>query len=105
MQGMTTNMPDVHISPDAERDLEEIFGVLADSNRNAANKLIRLVYDTAAMLSGYPRMGRDRGNLLSGVLSFPVGNYLIFYRIASDGIEIVRVLHGARDLPAIFRDT
>jgi toxin ParE1/3/4 len=28
-----------------------------------------------------------------------VGNYLIFYRPISDGIEIVRVLHGARDIP------
>ncbi len=31
-------------------------------------------------------------------------NYLIFYRAASEGVEIVRVLHGARDLDALFSD-
>jgi toxin ParE1/3/4 len=34
--------------------------------------------------------------------SFPVKNYVIFYRPLEDGIEIVRVLHGAQDLPPLF---
>ncbi|MFM6138177.1 MAG: type II toxin-antitoxin system RelE/ParE family toxin [Cuspidothrix sp.] len=33
---------------------------------------------------------------------FPVGNYLILYREIKDGIEIVRVVHGARHLPDVF---
>ena len=43
-------------------------------------------------------MGTARDNLGRGVRSFPVGNYLVLYRIIPDGIEVARVLHGARDL-------
>jgi toxin ParE1/3/4 len=43
-------------------------------------------------------MGANRDRLGSGLRSFPVGNYLVFYRTVPDGIELVRLLHGARDL-------
>ena len=36
------------------------------------------------------------------VLGF--ANHLVFYRIDADMVEVVRVLHGARDLPAIFEE-
>ena len=38
--------------------------------------------------------------------SFPVKryrNYLIFYRPSRDGIEVIRILHGARDFRRYFR--
>jgi plasmid stabilization system protein ParE len=35
--------------------------------------------------------------------SHPSGNYLIFYRIQSGTIRVVRVLHGKRDIPKILR--
>nr|WP_245754608.1 type II toxin-antitoxin system RelE/ParE family toxin [Candidatus Accumulibacter aalborgensis] len=38
----------------------------------------------------------------TGLRSFPAGRYIIFYQQISEGIEIVRVLHSARDLNAIF---
>jgi len=47
-------------------------------------------------------MGRARDELEVGLRSFPVGRYAIFYLPIPDGVEIVRVLHGARDLDAIF---
>jgi toxin ParE1/3/4 len=40
--------------------------------------------------------------LSEGLRSFPVGDYLVFYREADQGIEIVRVLHGSRDIAALF---
>jgi toxin ParE1/3/4 len=43
-------------------------------------------------------MGRERPDLRAGLRSFTVGSYLIIYRPLADGIEVVRVLHGARDL-------
>jgi toxin ParE1/3/4 len=46
-------------------------------------------------------MGRKRDELISGLRSFPVGRYLIFYSTLPDGIEAVRVLHSARDLDAL----
>jgi toxin ParE1/3/4 len=47
-------------------------------------------------------MGRARPELRPDLRSFPVGRFVIFYREVRDGIEIVRVLRGARDLPALF---
>ena len=43
-------------------------------------------------------MGTARDRLAPGLRSFHVGNYLVFYRPVQDRIELVRVLHGARDL-------
>ncbi|AUB37002.1 Plasmid stabilization system protein ParE [Nostoc flagelliforme CCNUN1] len=36
--------------------------------------------------------------------SFPVKNYLIFYRTIDEGIEIARILHGSQDIETIFQD-
>jgi toxin ParE1/3/4 len=43
-------------------------------------------------------LGRSREEVAPGLRSFPFGRYVIFYEVMPDGIAIVRVLHGARDL-------
>ncbi|ADE16404.1 plasmid stabilization system [Nitrosococcus halophilus Nc 4] len=55
-------------------------------------------------LADFPRIGLSCEELAPGLLSFPVGHYLVFYLETSDGIEVVRVLHGARDIPAILEE-
>jgi len=47
-------------------------------------------------------MGKSRDELAAGLRSFPIGQYIIFYQPVPGGVDIVRVLHGARDLDAIF---
>jgi toxin ParE1/3/4 len=59
--------------------------------------------ETLQMLAQNPMTGRAREELAPKVRSFPVGNYLLFYRPAQDGIELIRVLHGARDLRRLFK--
>lgn len=54
------------------------------------------------MLAANPQGGAPREDLARGLRFFPVGNYLIFYTLAGDGITVVRVLHGARDYPHDF---
>ena len=49
-----------------------------------------------------PEVGRQRPDLAPNLRSLPAGNYVIFYRPIPDGIQLIRVLHGARDIPAIF---
>ena len=46
-----------------------------------------------------------RQELRPELFSFPVGRHLLFYRPQPGGIVLVRVLHGARDLPALFSAT
>ena len=55
-------------------------------------------------LAHFPNMGRRRDELLSSLRSFPVDDYLIFYRSIEGGIEILRVVSGYRDLEALFQD-
>ena len=48
-------------------------------------------------------MGRPVEHLLPGLRSIPVGNYLIFHRPEEDGVLIVRIIHGARQIvPELF---
>jgi toxin ParE1/3/4 len=55
------------------------------------------------LLAEQPNIGRVRDELAKDMRSFPLGRYVIFYVVLPNGIEVVRVLHGARDLAVIFQ--
>lgn len=89
----------------AENDLDNIWDYLADMNLGAASRFLKKIGKTFVVLAANPGMGRARPELLADLRSFPIGKYIAFYRpVATDdiSIEIVRILHGARDLPAQF---
>ena len=90
------------ISPRASEDLTEIWSYIADDSVANADAFIDKLYETMEVLSRQPGSGRRREELASGIQSFPFGRYIIFYRAVTSGIEIVRVLHGARDIENIF---
>lgn len=93
-------MPRLEISPAANRDLVEIGLYIAqqsDSQRRAESFLDSIV-ETCEMLAAQPEMGELRTEFATGrYRSFSVGNYVIYFCQAPDGIRIARVLHGARD--------
>ena len=90
------------ISANARSDLEDIWVFIAQDNPEAADRLIRAVVSRFRLLASMPDMGRTREELAKDLRSLPVGNYVIFYRRTTEGVEVVRVLHGARDFPPIF---
>jgi toxin ParE1/3/4 len=47
-------------------------------------------------------LGRQRDELRPGYRSFPVGQYLILYRVTDESVEIMHILHGKRDLGAVL---
>jgi toxin ParE1/3/4 len=49
-----------------------------------------------------PHMGRARAELADNLRSLPTGHYVIFYRPVKAGVEVMRVLHGSRDIPPLF---
>ena len=53
-------------------------------------------------LAKNPLMGRERDEVMPGLRSFPFKRYVIFYQPLQDGIDVVRVLHGARDIESLF---
>jgi toxin ParE1/3/4 len=83
--------------PRAEQDLGEIFDWIADDSPANADAYIERLVATMRLLAGMPHMGSCRLPRFPSVRSFPVGSHLIFYQPIGDGIEIIRVIHGARD--------
>ena len=90
------------VSHAARSDLDEIWFYIAQDNVDAADKFIHAVVSRFPRLATMPELGRRREELSPGLRSFPVGHYIIFYRPMENGVEIARVLHGARDLPPLF---
>jgi len=54
------------------------------------------------VLATQPMLGRARDELAPGMRSLPFGRYVIFHVPLDDGIDVVRVLHGARDVDVVF---
>jgi toxin ParE1/3/4 len=94
-------VPEIRISPRASSDLIEIWSYIADDSVANADAFIDKLYETIQTLANQPGSGRRREELAPGILSFPFGRYIIFCA-SKDAIEIVRLLHGARDIQAIF---
>ena len=91
-------------------DLEELGAFIAKDNRAAATEVVRQLRLSFEQLARMPQLGRAVRNInmteqLRMWLSPAFCNYLIFYRELHDGVEIVRVLHGARDIQRILKDS
>ena len=95
-------MAELRISPRARDDLIEIWSYIADDSVTNADAFIDKLYEAMEALGRQPGSGRQREELAPGIQSFPFGRYLIFYRALTSTVEIVRVLHGARDIENIF---
>ena len=90
------------IAPQAIDDMRDIWCYIAQDNPTAADKMLDSFDDAFEMLRSLPDSGRIRDELLPGVRSYPVGNYLIFYRHWPDWLEIYRIIHGNKDLDTEF---
>jgi toxin ParE1/3/4 len=60
------------------------------------------MFDALETLANYPEMGERRSDLGENLRAFVVRPYVIFFHPAVDGIHVARVIHGARDYPAMF---
>jgi plasmid stabilization system protein ParE len=93
------------LSPDALQDLQEIWDFIALDNASAADKLEDEFFEAFELLSARPRMGHTRSDLTERDVRFwLVGSYLIVYRAVGTPIQIVAVLHGARDISEVIEE-
>jgi toxin ParE1/3/4 len=97
-------MPRIVRSGESDADLHDIATYIARDNLDAALRFIDRMDQRLKLLAEFSGLGRTREDLAPGLRGFPVGNYVIFYRQIADGIELVRVLHGARDMRRLFRE-
>lgn len=89
-------------TPQARLDLCDIWEYIAEDNVTAADRLLDEIDAKCRLLAGMPELGRLREELSPRLRSWVVGSYVIFYRPHSAGIEVIRVLHGRRNFPALF---
>ena len=92
----------VAISPLAERDLEAIGDYIADDNPARAVSFVAELRDQCATIAKAPQAYRLRPELGEGVRSCAHGNYVVFFTVTKARLTIVRVLHGAMDIPSQF---
>jgi len=95
-------MPELIISPEAETDLLEIWLYIVEDSPVNADRYLDKLNDKALNLCEFSEIGIDRPELAKDLKSFPVDDYLLYYKSTDTGIELVRVLHGSRDIKQLF---
>lgn len=96
-------MPRIHRRPQAAADIADIWDYIADDSLDQADAWVDRLNEQLQLLATQPLMGRQRDELAPSVRSLPFGRYIIFYVPLDDGIDVVRVLHSARDIePGLF---
>jgi toxin ParE1/3/4 len=94
------------VAPGAEADLDSIWYYVAKESGSVeiADRLVDSIAERFYLLARYPHIGRHRDeDLRPGLRSFPVGEYVIIYRIEGEDVLILHVLRGSRDIDAVLR--
>jgi toxin ParE1/3/4 len=98
-------MPLVRYLPAAISDLHDIWLYIYRESGSlvAADGIVERIDETAQAYAQQPLLGELRTELADHLRSFVIGNYVGFYLPRENGIEIIQIIHGARDIPAHFR--
>jgi len=93
-------------TPEAAGDLSDIWSYIASDSVEAANRVEEAIYDSCSFIAQAPLSGQVRMNLTNRqvrfwtVQRFP--NYIIVFRPDTQPLQIVRILHGKRNLQRIL---
>ncbi len=92
-------MANVYYSPQAAADLYDHTEYIARDSMAAASKWVDLIEATCETIARNPAVGQVRETIGHGSCrSFVQGNYVIFFRGVADGVEIIRIVRGERDI-------
>lgn len=93
------------LAPQAQADIDDIaYYVFVESGSlETADRLIESITSRFVLLGTHPRAGRRRDDLRPGMRGFPVGEYVILYRIEGSDALILRIVRGNRDIEALLR--
>jgi toxin ParE1/3/4 len=89
--------------PQAEADILDIWSYIAEDSVVEADRWVDRLDESLTLWATQPEMGRARDELSPGIHSLAFGRYVVFFMPLPDGIDVVRVLHGSRDLDEQFR--
>lgn len=89
-------------SPAARRDLVDIGDYIARDSRRQAFRFVdgleRFCATLVSQPERYPHLARHAAR---GIRRAPYQHYLIFYRVGADRVEVLRMLHAARDIDPV----
>ena len=87
------------LAPQAQTELSNIWTYIVREGGSvaAADAVIDAITERFYLLSQFPRIGRAREDLRSGLRSFAVGRYVIIYLVDDEGVEILHVFHSRQD--------
>jgi toxin ParE1/3/4 len=91
-------------TPAAEEDLIELWCRIARDNLQQADRYLDTIETKLQLLATAPRIGRIWDETQPAIRVLPFDNYMLFYRDSGRGIELIRVIHGARDVASLFDD-
>jgi toxin ParE1/3/4 len=84
-----------------KRSREELLGIwntVAVTNPKAADRIFDDIESSCLHLCDFPQMGRVRPDISLETRALIVDRWLVLYRLVKDGVQIVRIVDGARDL-------
>ena len=99
-----TRAPLVVRTPLAAEDLIGIYRYIALRSSRSAEKVLYERDGQFRLLAERPRIGRARPDLRPELRLWPHRTYIVLYRAIEGGIEIIRVVHGARDLVSVLAE-
>lgn len=98
------------IRPKADADLDHQALYLAEeANAELGHRFLVAAHETFTLLASHPEMGwhpRLKHPDLVSLRTFRISGFermVVLYRTLSDGVEILRVIHGSRDIAALLR--
>jgi antitoxin ParD1/3/4/toxin ParE1/3/4 len=93
------------LTPAAEGDIVGLLDYIEQDNPSAATRVREALVDAMRLLAEHPGIGHTRADLADELVRFwPVFSYLVIYRPGRNPIEIVRVLHGKRDVRRLLEE-
>ena len=95
-------MKEPAFSPASVADLRDILVRISKDKPAAAKRFVSTLKSKCYLLAASPEIGSGRDDLSPGLRAFSVGSYVIYYHATAAGIRVERVLHGARDVGAMF---
>ena len=88
--------------PQAQADILEIWDYIAEDSLIDADRWVDKLDEKLVLWATQPLMGHNRDELALGIRSMAFGRYVVFFEPLSDGIDVIRVLHGSHDIDTSF---
>jgi toxin ParE1/3/4 len=97
-------MKEPELTDEAKADLKDIwYDIARRCDEATAERMTITILTKCRSHAQYPETGRSREEWAPGVRSFPVRPYVVIYRPVQDTIQVLRILHGRRNLDRIMK--